>query len=415
LLKHQRYLDILKQTEIHRNLKNKLSDGISKIKGGERDKLISEATKVKSQLKKLEGELESVKKSIDELLPHVPNINSEEMPMGKDAQDNVVLKVWFPKVGYLKLKSKKYSDISYLPKDEFVHKDHAELGEALDVIDIEQSAKVSGSRFGYIKNELALVQDAISLLLKRKLLESGFKPLIPPVLVKEKSLFGTSHFPEGKDQVYKIENYNVEEGNELYLVGSSEPANFSYFMDKVLEASDLPIKIYAQTPCFRSEVGSWGKDVRGIKRVHQFDKLEINAICAEGQDRKVFDEFLSINEWMLQQLELPYRIVNKCSGDSGYPATYYQYDWEYWRPKEKEFMEGGTNTMATDYQARRLNIKYRDGNTLKFVCTVNDTGFTTRSLIAILENHQNTDGSVNVPKCLVSYTGFNKMLPKNKK
>ena len=194
------------------------------------------------------------------------------------------------------------------------------------------------------------------------------------------------------------------------MVGSSEPSNFSYFMDKVLKEEDLPIKIYAQTTCFRSEVGSWGKDVRGIKRVHQFDKLEMNAVCTEEQERKVFDEFLEINEWLFQQLEIPYRVVNKCTGDCGYNASYFQYDIEVWRPAEREYMEAGTNTMTTDYQARRLNIKYKSENGIKFARTVNDTGVAFgRAIIAILENHQEKDGMVNVPLSLQRFTGFKKI------
>jgi len=232
-------------------------------------------------------------------------------------------------------------------------------------------------------------------------------------MVKERSLFGTSHFPEGRDQVYKISNDNIEEGNDLFLIGSAEPTNFSYFMDKVLDKDDLPAKVYAQTTCFRSEVGSWGKDVRGIKRVHQFDKLEMNCVCTEEQEREVFDEFLEINEWLYQKLEIPYRVVNKCTGDCGYNASYFQYDIEGWRPSEKEYMELGTNTMTTDYQARRLNIKYRDGNELKFARTVNDTGASTRPLIVLLENHQQEDGSIDIPEALQKYTGFGRILSKN--
>lgn len=410
------YLSLLRNIEVHRGLRNKLSEDVSNVDKDKRDNLIAEATKVKKELQEHEEELNKLKAKIDEQLKYVPNINSDKMPIGDSDKDNVVTKVWLPGKGYLKKFNASYEDVSYMPKEDFEHKDHLEIGESLDVIDTEQSAKVSGSRFCYIKNELAVVQDAISILLKRKLIEQGFKPLIPPILVKEKSLFGTSHFPEGKDQVYKIENSNVEEGNELYLLGSSEPANFSYFMDKILDVKDLPIKVYAQTPCFRSEVGSWGKDVRGIKRVHQFDKLEMNAVCAEGQDENIFNEFLDINEWLYQQLELPYRLVNKCSGDCGYSASYYQYDLEVWRPKDKEFMEVGTNTMTTDYQARRLGIRYRDEGKTKMARTVNDTGIAFgRALLVILENHQNKDGSVTLPKSLVSYTGFDKIVPKNRK
>jgi len=184
-------------------------------------------------------------------------------------------------------------------------------------------------------------------------------------------------------------------------------------MDKVLKEEELPVKIYAQTTCFRSEVGSWGKDVRGIKRVHQFDKLEMNAVCTENQERKIFDEFLEINEWLFQLLEIPYRIVNKCTGDCGYSATYFQHDVEVWRPADREYMEAGTDTMTTDYQARRLNIKYKSEDGLKFARTVNDTGVAFgRAIIALLENHQEENGSVIIPQALQKYTGFEKILPK---
>jgi seryl-tRNA synthetase len=416
LLDYEAYLALLRNVETHRGLRNKLSEDISKINGGERDKLIKEATEVKKELQESEGELEKLKAKIDEVLKYIPNVNSDDMPLGKGEEDNEIIKVWNPGEGYYKKGQKfSYTDISYAPKEEFAHKDHVELGESLGIIDIEQSGKVSGSRFYYLKDEAVLILDAVFSLLKKKLLEMGYRPMMPPAMVKERSLFGTSHFPEGKDQVYKIENKNVEEGNELYLVGSSEPPNFSYFMDKILSKEELPIKIFAKTTCFRSEVGSWGKDVKGIKRVHQFDKLEMNAVCAEGQDRKIFDEFLEINEWLYQSLELPYRVVNKCSGDCGYSASHFQYDIEVWRPGVNEYMELGTNTMTTDYQARRLNIRYRDGNKTQYARTVNDTGASTRPLIALLENHQNKDGSVNVPKSLVSFTGFDKMLPKDNK
>ncbi len=413
LEKYDLYLDLLKKVETHRNLRNRLSEDISKVKDEEKKKLIQEASEVKKELQEMETKLDLLKKEIDLELVYIPNINSDKMPLGKDDHDNLVVKVWYPKKGYLNIKDFSY-DADYGFPIGAKLRNHMELGELLDVIDVEQSGKVSGSRFSYIKNELAVVQDAVFLMLKKKLLSMGYQPMIPPLLVKERSLFGTSHFPEGKEQVYKIENFNVEEGNELFLVGSSEPANFSYFMDKVLEVKDLPIRIYAQTACFRSEVGSWGKDVKGIKRVHQFDKLEMNTVCTKGQEEKMFEEFITNNEWLLQQLELPYRLVNKCSGDCGYTASYYQYDWELWLPGAKEFMEGGTDTMTTDYQARRLGIRYRDGGKLNFARTINDTGVTTRILIAILENYQNPDGSVEVPKILTDYTGFTKILPKNK-
>ena len=411
---YEEYLDTLQKVEKLRSSRNEISSKISEVSGGDRESMIAKASVVKKEISELEPKLGELKSKIDELLPMIPNVVSSEMPVGAGEEDNLVIKVWNPKEGYLKIEQPlRNDDLSYVPEENFVHKDHIDLGASLDIIDVEQSGKVSGSRFCYLKGEAVLLQDAISTLLKKELLRRGFIPMIPPLLVRERSLFGTSHFPEGRSQVYEIKNENVEEGNSLFLVGSAEPSNFSYFMDKILDKDRLPIKVYAQTTCFRSEVGSWGKDVRGIKRVHQFDKLEMNCVCTEDQEREIFDEFIDINEWLFQKLEIPYRVVNKCTGDCGYNASYFQYDIEVWRPSEGEYMEAGTDTMTTDYQARRLNIKYRDTDGLKFARTVNDTGVAFgRAIISILENHQNEDGSVSIPKSLHEYLNFKKISPK---
>src|SRR3989344_4657131 len=250
---------LITRTEEKRNLRNQLSKDVSNAKDKKaKDELIKEATYIKEDIQKLEVELAEVTAQFEGILIRVPNVHSPEMPVGKGEEDDVIIKAWLPERGYIELKDNSYANADYIPETEFIHNDHIELGAALDLIDVEQSAKVSGSRFCYLKNEAVLLQDAVSMLLKSHLHQKGYMPIIPPVLVKERALFGTSHFPEGKDQVYKIENFNVEEGNELYLVGSSEPVNFAYFMDKTFEAAQLPIKLYAQTSCFRSEVGSWG-------------------------------------------------------------------------------------------------------------------------------------------------------------
>jgi seryl-tRNA synthetase len=185
-------------------------------------------------------------------------------------------------------------------------------------------------------------------------------------------------------------------------------------MDRTLDEAELPIKVFASTPCFRSEAGSWGKDTKGIKRVHQFDKIEMNAVTTEGQSAEVYAEFGEINEWLLQQLQLPYRIVDKCTGDAGYLASYRQRDVEVWMSGSGEYMEVMTDTNTTDYQARRLNIRYRDGNgALKFAHTVNDTGCAMgRMLIAILDNYQQPDGSVKVPVALAAYLGKDRLTAK---
>jgi seryl-tRNA synthetase len=259
-----------------------------------------------------------------------------------------------------------------------------------------------------------LLQMALHQLLTGELLRRGYEMMIPPLLVRERTLYGTSHFPEGRDQVYSITNDNVEDGIELFLVGSSEPTNFSYFMDRTLKEEDLPIKIFAATSCFRSEAGSWGKDVKGIKRVHQFDKIEMNSICTAEQSNEIYEEFSEINEWLLRSLELPYRVVGKCTGDAGYLATHRQRDMDVWLGGSREFMEVMTDTNTTDYQARRLNIRYK-GNAggPKFCHTVNDTGCAMgRMLIAIMDNYQQRDGSVAVPDALRPVVGKERIVPR---
>ncbi len=371
-----------------------------------------EALKIKKdQLKKLEEEMTAAEKELLDKLSRLPNMSSPDMPEGKGDPDHIELAVWLPESGYLEKNKlgKGANATQYMPKK--VGKHHVDLGKDLDIIDIEQSAITSGSRFAYLKGDAALLQYALFELLKTKLIAEGFEPMIVPVLVKEQVLFGTSHFPEGRDQVYEIKTEFVENNSQLFLVGSSEPSLFAYYMNKTLSEKDLPKKFFAYTHCFRSEVGSWGKDVRGIKRVHQFDKLEMDALTTEDKSREMMEYLRSINEWLMQQLKLPYRVINKCSHDCGYNATYLQYDLEGWLPTQGEFIELGSNTDAWDYQARRMNITYKDAdNKKKFVHTVNDTGIPMgRMIITILDNYQNPDGSVTVPEVLRKYMGKDKI------
>lgn len=401
--------DLIVQVEVLRHEINTAS------KQKPSDEEIQKLRSIKENLSILEEELKEVEENLFQKLSSVPNMSSEDMPEGLSDMDNVEIKAWIPGEGYLEDSKlgKGYETAQYMPKKErLLH--HQDLGEKLDILDNKQSAIVSGSRFVYLKNEAVILQNALFQLLFSKLLEEGFMPLNPPILVKEKVLFGTSHFPEGRDQVYQIKGEFVEDQNELFLVGSSEPSIFAYFMNKTLKEEDLPQKVFAYTPCFRSEVGSWGKDVRGIKRVHQFDKLEMDAVTTAEQSNEMLEYLLSINEWFLQQLKLPYHIVNKCHGDCGYNATYKQYDLEVWLPGQQEFMEVGSDTNATDYQARRMDIKYETkGGERKYAHTVNDTGCPMgRMIIAILENYQQEDGSVKIPEVLQKYTGFSEIKPK---
>ncbi|HJZ05648.1 serine--tRNA ligase [Candidatus Amesbacteria bacterium RIFCSPHIGHO2_01_FULL_48_32] len=401
------YLKLLKQVEEIRALRN-LQPG-TKPTPEELKKLRAQREK----LKKLEDNLEIAKTQARDLLARIPNMSSPDMPEGNGDPDHVELAVWLPSEGYLPKSKlgKGLNSAQHMPKKTGLH--HVDLGKKLDIIDIEQSALTSGSRFAYLKGDAALLQFALFELFKNKLISEGFEPMIVPVLVKEEVLFGTSHFPEGRDQVYEIETHNVENQQRLFLVGSSEPPLFAYYMNKTLKEKDLPKKFFAYTQCFRSEVGSWGKDVRGVKRVHQFDKLEIDALTTQEGSREMMEYLRGINEWLMQQLKLPYRVINKCSRDCGYNATYLQYDLEGWLPTQGEFIELGSNTDAWDYQARRMNIQYVNTGQKKYVHSVNDTGIPMgRMIVTILDNYQNPDGSVTVPEVLRPYMGKDKILPK---
>ncbi len=371
----------------------------------------------------VEEDFDRVSAASASIMEWFPNWIDAAMPAGASEEDNVEERVWTPGTGYLDASklgrgtdSARYLPQSPLhaPGDEFVPLHYGELGERLGGVDSLQGGKVSGSRFAYLFGDVARLQLAIQRLMTDELLRRGYQPIVPPLLVRERALFGTSQFPEGRDQVYEIRTENVEEPLPLFLVGSSEPANFSYFMDRTLDEAELPVKVFAFTPCFRSEAGSWGKDVRGIKRVHQFDKLELNAVCKEDQSAAIYEEFREINEWLMQQLELPYRIVDKCTGDCGYLATYRQRDVEVWLSGSREFMEIMTDTNTTDYQARRLNIRYKpaEGGP-RFCHTVNDTGCAMgRMLIAIMDNYQQADGSVRAPAALAPFLGKDRLTPK---
>jgi seryl-tRNA synthetase len=395
--------DFIGQLESLKSEQNKLSKSKP---DAETQKNLKE---MKLKIKGFDENLSDINEEYEKLLLLVPNVPGEKMPVGKGEDDNEVFKAWRPDTGYLpekKLKNPK-DTVKLMDKLNFKAKHHVDLGKELDIIDIEQSAKVSGSRFSYLKKDAVLMQYGILDLMLKKLVREGFTPMVVPVLVKGNALYGTSHFPGDMEQVYSIKEDNVEEGEQLYLIGSSEPSLFSYYMDKTLTEKELPIKMFAYSSCFRSEVGSWGKDVRGIKRVHQFDKLEMNVVCSPQESDKIYEELLAINEWLLQELKLSYHLVNKCTGDSGYYATHYQCDPEVWLAGMGEFMEVMTDTNTSDYQARRLNIKYTDKDGKKQFChTVNDTGVAMgRMLIAILDNYQQEDGSVAVPDILQDYVG----------
>jgi seryl-tRNA synthetase len=378
---------------------------------------------IREKSRDLESKLEEITTEWNRILDWFPNLIDPDMPEGTGEQDNVEESAWIPGAGYLEPEKlgKGNHSARFMPPapihangDDFEPRHYTELGEILGGVDTLQGAKVSGSRFAYLIGDVARLQMAIHRLLTDELLARGYTPIIPPLLVRERSLYGTSHFPEGRDQVYEIKTDNIEEPLPLFLVGSSEPTNFSYFMDRTMPQAELPYRVFAATPCFRSEAGSWGKDVKGIKRLHQFDKIEMNAVCQPEQSAGIYREFGEINEWLLQQLALPYRVIDKCTGDAGYLASYRQRDIEVWMSGSGEYMELMTDTNTTDYQARRLNIRYKKSAGGSDYChTVNDTGCAMgRMIIAILDNYQQADGSVLVPPALVALMGKERLTPK---
>lgn len=407
-------VDMQVKIDTLRARRNELSKSMQQVQGKPPQEVIEEGKNIKARLSELEEIMNKIQEEWNLIMSWMPNIAYPDVPIGKDASGNVEIKAWIPGKGYLpgnelsgaEGSAKSMPEMGSNNDGQFKLLPHWEIGEKLDMLDLQTGANVSGSRFYYLKKDGFMIMYAIFDLLLKKLLQEGFDPMYVPVLVREKALFGTSHFPADADQVYEIDTKFVEDKNRLFLVGSSEPSLFAYHMDKLLSA--LPVKMVAQTDCFRSEAGSWGKDVRGMKRVHQFEKMEMDMVieATEEKARETQEYLLGLNEWLLQQLELPYHVINMCTGDLGYAAAAKKYDVEVWLPEQKAFMEVMSDSITTDFQSRRLNIKYQDDKGNKtYAYTVNDTGATQRLLIAIIEHYQQQDGTIKVPKVLQPMLG----------
>lgn len=370
-----------------KNLNSSKLQSISDKTSVEAQNIIQLGKKIKFNIQQLNVDIDPIEKKFINLMYQIPNMVDPTMPIGKSSDDNVEIKV----VGEKKV-------FTFKPKD------HVEIGKILDIIDVDKSGKISGSRFGYLKNEAVLLEFAIIMYLTKLLVLKGYSPMIPPVLVKEEAMYGTGYFPIEKDQAYKIASDNVEDKSNLYLVGTAEVPTVAYHSGDIFEEAQLPKKYFSFSSAFRSEVGSWGKDVRGIKRVHQFDKLEMVIFALPEQSKEIHEELLSINEQFLQDLNLPYHVLNMCTGDVGYP-TYKKYDVEVFLPSQNDYCETMSTSNIHSYQARRLNIKYKrkDGKS-DFVHTLNATGAAMgRIILSILENYQQEDGSVKVPDALLPY------------
>lgn len=368
------------------------------IAAKERD--VEEGKKIKAELGSLENELREVEAGYNEVMLLVPNIPSSDSPIGPDANSNKEISRW-----------------GEIPKFNFQFKDHIELGKLLDIVDLEAGVKISGFRGYFLKNEGAKLHWAILQFALDKILESGFNLMVPPTLVHERALIGSGHFPFGRENVYQISNPGkLETGedikNPLFLNGTSEPSLLAYHMDEIIPENKLPIKMCALTQCYRSEIGDYGRDTRGLFRVHEFTKVEQVVICRNNleESENLFGEMQQISEVVLQDLGIPYHVVATSTGDMG-AGKYRMNDIECWMPSRENYGETHSNSNLTDWQARRLNMKFRNKKGEAFYCyTLNNTVIASpRILIAILENFQQEDGSVLVPKVLQKYTGFSEI------
>ncbi len=396
---------LLSEIENIREERNKNVHEIEKTERGssDRDKLIKRGKEIKNKLKKIEGDFRETEDRFRKMMLVVPNIPSPDTPIGGEEKDNVEVKKW--------------GEITCF---DFPLKSHIELGEDLDLLDLKTGAKVSGFRGYYLKNEAVLLHFGVLWYALNKLIEKGFTPFLPPTFVNEFALIGSGHFPFDKDEVYQIANPGkLESGDEIknpkYLAGTAEPSLLAYYADKVLKKEDLPIKACGLSQCYRSEVGSYGKDAKGLYRIHEFMKVEQIMISEADIEKsnEYLEEMRSVSEEILQDLELPYRVLSICTADMG-AGKYKMYDIETWMPSRNSYGETHSDSNLTDWQTRRLNIKYvdKDGKK-KYAFALNNTAIASpRILIAIMENYQQKDGSVKIPEALKPYLGNKEFIKK---
>ncbi len=341
--------------------------------------------KMKEQLKVLEDELREVEVKFEALMLTVPNVPDKSVPVGKDSSGNKTIKTW-----------------GKVPEFDFPVKDHIELSTRLDLIDFERGAKVGGSRAYFLKNEAAQLEFAILFYAYQKLIKKGYTPVIAPSLVKEFTLVGNGQLPWGREEVYHLEK------DDVYLAGTAEVPVTSYFSNEMLDEKELPKKFVAFSPCFRREAGSYGKDTKGVYRVHQFSKIEQVIISTNDLSNSftLHEELLANAEEILQDLELPYRVLLMFTGDMGEPQVK-KYDIETWMPGRNAYGETMSNSVMGDFQARRLKIRYKTKSGQVLFChTLNNTAIASpRILVAILENFQQKDGSIRIPKVLQPFIG----------
>ncbi|MEM2999293.1 MAG: serine--tRNA ligase [Candidatus Bathyarchaeia archaeon] len=344
---------------------------------------VEKAKAIDAEITKIQAEVTRAEEKTRNYLMRLPNLLHDTVPLGKDENDNVQVRSW-----------------GNIPTFDFPIKNHIDLGLNLDIIDVERAGKVAGSRFFYLKREGALLDMALMNFAVEEMVKKGYVPIQPPYLMRREAYEGVTALSDFEDVLYKIEN------EDLYLIATSEHPMAAMFMNEVFKEAELPLKLVGISACFRKEAGAHGKDTRGIFRTHQFNKIEQFVFCTPENSWELHEELVRNAEELMQKLGLPYRVVNVCTGDIGTVAAK-KYDIEVWMPAQNAYREVVSCSNCTDYQARRLGIRYREkeGAPPKgFVHTLNSTAIATgRTIVAILENFQQEDGSVVVPKVLRKY------------
>jgi seryl-tRNA synthetase len=360
---------------------------IAKLKktGKEADAQVSQAQDIDVKIKDVEKLVVAQEQKTHDYLMQLPNLLEDSVPLGKDSNDNVEIKKW-----------------GTTPTFNFPIKNHIDLALALGQIDMERAGKVAGARFFYLKDQVAQLDQALMFFAMEHLVSKGYTPIVPPYLMTRQAYEGVTALADFVDVLYKVE------GEDLYLIATSEHPMAAMYMNEVLKEAEMPLKLAGMSTCFRKEAGAHGKDTRGIFRTHQFNKIEQFIFCKPEDSPRLHDELLQNAEEILQKLELPYHVVNVCTGDIGTVAAK-KYDIEGWMPAQNGYREVVSCSNCTDYQARRLGIRYREkeGAAPKGpVHTLNSTAIATgRTIVALLENNQNVDGTINIPKALRKYMG----------
>jgi len=376
-----------------RSQRNKVSEEINKAKKAKDEKAAKEAIKkakdIPAKIAKIEEKTNKLEQEIKEIMVKIPNIIHKSVPIGKDDSENVEVK-----------------KIGKPIKQKFEIMNHAELVEKLGIADFDTARETSGKGFYYLKGQLAELSMAMMNFAREYMVKQGYEYTEPPLMIRRKVVEGVMSFEEMDAMMYKIE------GEDLYLIGTSEHPLIGLFMDKTLKKQNLPYKITGFSPCFRKEIGAHGLDEKGFFRVHQFNKQEMVVICEPEDSYKFYDQMLNYTIDVFKALELPIRIFECCSGDLA-DLKAKSCDVEAWSPRQQKYIEVGSLTNMEEAQARRLNIKINDGTKNYFAHTLNNTVIAnSRALVALLENHQQADGSITIPKALQKYTGFKEIKPK---